>query len=346
MPMVQSSNDMLVLIDETIQSDPKNPLLWIKKGNLYLDKEIFDDAGMCYDQAVKFGPTVPEALEAKGSHLILVGSYEEALPWIGQLIEVTPNSLTGWNLKGIVYEKLNNLSVALTCYQEMINLKPQKSSGYINLALVYHRLEENSKAISYYKQYLSFDPDNKLVKEKLLELKEPLEIDYLKYRPIQYFSKDQFLDYFGVKPTEFLIRLLEPAYFDKNPSTFYTPILGCELLVWVFDKSGKPERTKGEPVEYYPIFSKIHHQSYGILKTSTKDIFAHFNGEEGNLDIIAQTIEEGVSLLITDYLKNTLSNLAHPEGFISTLLKDQSTQMVFSLLNKELSKDTLLQFST
>ena len=108
----------------------------------------------------------------------------------------------------------------------------------------------------------------------------------------------------------------------------------------------KTERTKGEPAEYFPIFSKIHHQSYGILKASTKDVFAHFNGEEGGLDIIAQTIEQGVSLLIRDYLKNTLSNLAHPEGFISTLLKDQSTQMVFSLLNKEISQDNLLQFST
>ncbi len=163
-------------------------------------------------------------------------------------------------------------------------------------------------------------------------------------RLIKYFSKSEFESKFGFQPPDMYFKLFEAAYYEPNPSTFYNTILGCDIYPWYFKEDGQIERLNGEPPNFYGIFSKIHNQSYGILRTHNGEVFSHFNGEEGTIDIITKSVTEGLSFLFQNYLEYTLSNIPNPDVFISALLKDPGAQTLFYILDKELGFQDLMKF--
>ncbi|MHA2175377.1 MAG: tetratricopeptide repeat protein [Candidatus Hodarchaeales archaeon] len=337
-------SNMLDIINESIQDDPKNPHLWIKKGNLLLELEEFEEAGSCFDQAIKFGPDIPSSIEAKGIYHTKIGENSAALKWYDELIKISPEEANSWGLKAKCLELLNEPTEALKCYYQILDLKPQISSTYKHIADVFLKLNNKSDAVKFYKQYLSLNPYDEYGKEQLAKLSVPIEEDYSQYLPIKYFSQAEFDERFGFHPPEIFFKLFEAAYYENNPTTFFNSILGCDIYEWYFEKDGKIKRLNGEPPNYYSIFSKIHNQSYGVLRTHNGEVFGHFNGEEGTVDIVTQSVAEGLEHLYKSYLKYTLSNISNPDVYISSLLNDPGTQILFYILDKELNHQSLAKY--
>lgn len=335
---------MLDIIEDSLQNDPKNPHLWIKKGNLLLEKENLTEAEKCFNKAVSHGSELPTVIEAMGTFLAITEKYDKSLEWFDKLIKLTPQDLNAWNLKAKLLEEIGEFNKAIDCYQKIIEIKPQASTIYLKIADTYIQLKKDKEAIKYYKQFLSFNPESEYAKEKLTQLKEPLEEDYTQYLPIRFLTEEEFSEKYNYQVTEILHNILEAAYYETNPTSFYNTILGCDLFAFLFEKNGKIERKNGEPKNYIPIFYKIHNQSYGVLKTDNGDVFAHFNGEEETLNIIEQSIDEGILFLLQEYLEYTLTNLAKPDIFVTALLTDPGTQTLFFILDKPLTKKALLNY--
>ena len=338
------TDDMLEIIDESIKNEPRNPHLWLKKGNMLLERKQFEEANSCLDRAISFGPKIPSIVEAKGNYHSQIGENAVALKWYDQLITIAPKEVNGWKLKAKLLQNMNELTDALKCYYQILELKPQISSTYKYIADLFLQLNNKADAIKFYKQYLSLNPYDDYGKDQLTKLNVPFEEDYSQYLPIKYFSITEFEDRFGFQPPEMFHKLFEAAYYENDPSTVYNTILGCDIYPWYFKQDGKLERPNGEPQNFFSIFSKIHNQSYGILRTHTGEVFGHFDGEEGTVDIIAKSVTEGLEYLYQNYLTYTLSNISDPDVFITALLKDRGAQILFYILDKELNYQTLMKY--
>ena len=339
------TDHMLEIIDESIKNDPRNPHLWLKKGNMLLERKDFDKANSCLDRAISLGPKIPSIIEAKGNYHTQIGDHSTALKWFDQLITLTPKEVNGWNLKAkVLHHQMDEHTDALKCYYQILDLKPQISSTYKHIADVFLKLNNKADAIKFYKQYLSLHPYDDNAKGQLTRLNVPIEEDYSQYLPIKYFSKTEFEDRFGFQPPDMFYNLLEAAYYEFEPSTFYNTILGCDIYPWFFKKDGKLGRPNGEPQNFYSIFSKIHNQSFGILKTHNGEMFSQFNGEEGTVNILTKSVTDGLEYLYQNYLEYTLSNISDPEVFITALLNDRGTQTLFYILDKELTFQNLIKY--
>jgi tetratricopeptide (TPR) repeat protein len=60
----------------------------------------------------------------KGTTLVDLGKYSEALKYLDRVLEIFPNFATAWNNKGVALEELGNLSKAIECYDRVLEINP------------------------------------------------------------------------------------------------------------------------------------------------------------------------------------------------------------------------------
>ena len=344
--MPSSFQEQIELLNDSIKETPDNFNLWIRKGKILSRNKKNNEAAECFNKAISINSNNPEVWDAKGNFLAANEKYPEALECFNKMIILAPSEPRAYDLKGGVLEKLNKYPEALECYQKVFELNPQAITTYINLAEVYNNLNKKDMAIQYYKHYLALVPESNYAKKRLLELKEPIEDDYRKYRPFSYISPEDFQKKFGLDPPPILYSLLQYAFFSSNPIAFYNLAIGCELFPWIFSLNKNEIRTNGEIKEYFPIFRKTQNRSYGVLQ-KTKDIlaFASFENDSKDLKIIKLNLKEGLLFLVQEYFKYTFSQLIESSIFIETVINDPGTKMLFNLLDLKISRDTLLGFT-
>ena len=106
-----------------------------------------------------------------GYHYYSRGRYEEAITAFTEAILIAPHSSYLRLMRGLSYDKLNELDNAIADFTEAIRLNPSSAGAYNNRAAVYDRKGNKEQALSDLEQALLIDPEHETLKrnrEKIL----------------------------------------------------------------------------------------------------------------------------------------------------------------------------------
>ena len=77
---------------------------------------------------------------------VLQGRLDEGFENVQKSLQIQPRLAMGHNLKGLIFEKRNNLSEAIASYEQAVRIVPEEVLFNYNLAVAYFKNEEYAKA--------------------------------------------------------------------------------------------------------------------------------------------------------------------------------------------------------
>jgi Flp pilus assembly protein TadD len=83
--------------------------------------------------------------------LIISGNYANALEEINNAIKLNPNNANYFYVRGIAYQKSNELIKALNDYKQALKLNPRHIDAIMKCGIVYGKLNDENKACDYFK---------------------------------------------------------------------------------------------------------------------------------------------------------------------------------------------------
>ena len=100
------------------------------------------------------------------------GRYRAAITQLDRCLAIVPHFRPALNLRGRAYAMIGQYKMAETDFKRLISLRPVNAQGYRNISFIYLLRRETDKARFYLTKALALAPDDKKVKEALIELKE------------------------------------------------------------------------------------------------------------------------------------------------------------------------------
>jgi len=99
------------------------------------------------------------------------GRYRAAITQLDRCLAIVPHFRPALNLRGRAYAMIGQYKMAETDFKRLISLRPVNPQGYRNTGFIYLLRRETDKARLYLTKALALAPDDKKVKEALIELK-------------------------------------------------------------------------------------------------------------------------------------------------------------------------------
>jgi len=99
------------------------------------------------------------------------GRYRAAITQLERCLAIVPHFRPALNLRGRAYAMIGQYKMAETDFKRLISLRPVNPQGYRNTGFIYLLRRETDKARLYLTKALALAPDDKKVKEALIELK-------------------------------------------------------------------------------------------------------------------------------------------------------------------------------
>ena len=82
----------------------------------------------------------------EGNELYNKKNYRDAISKYDEVIQINPNNVTAYYIRGNAYKELKNYKVAIADYDKAIELNPNFAEAYNNRGVVYKALGKNKKA--------------------------------------------------------------------------------------------------------------------------------------------------------------------------------------------------------
>lgn len=108
---------------------PQSDAGWFDRGNEDFTAGKWEEALVCYDQALRLNPKNDDAWDAKGTVLFSMGKGESALGCYDSALKVNPRNDRAWGNKGKVLYSMGQREQALKCCYEAIRLNPSNSAA-------------------------------------------------------------------------------------------------------------------------------------------------------------------------------------------------------------------------
>jgi tetratricopeptide (TPR) repeat protein len=112
----------LVLIDQTITQEPKEPELFMIRGRILRDQRKFTDAANTFFAAAKLNPQNAEAWTEMAGMLVMVEDYNTALVALDKVKQLNAETAGHHFLRAIVLDKNKLQKPALESYQKFLSM--------------------------------------------------------------------------------------------------------------------------------------------------------------------------------------------------------------------------------
>lgn len=149
------------LIARAILSASHLPLAHQDLGNVLFASGRFEEAGVCYRDALNIDPDLAESYVGMARVLHLHGQSPEAVEACNQALKLKPDCAKAYYFLGSYHRQRNELEEAVRTYRKAIKIHPD-STGCSNLGLIYMEQGYVEKAQTVFKQAIRIDPGNKL----------------------------------------------------------------------------------------------------------------------------------------------------------------------------------------
>jgi len=134
--------------------------IYNNKGLDFFQNNDFENAVICFFQALTHDKNYAHAYSNIGNILIQKGEFEEAISMYQKAINIdNQNSLYHFNL-GIAYSNVNNNKASAKEYKRSLKLDPSNLKAYKFLGNCYIKLKDFKKAIDTYRKWSELDPQN------------------------------------------------------------------------------------------------------------------------------------------------------------------------------------------
>ena len=131
---------------------------WNNKGGSLNSLGRYEEAILCYDQALELDPRCIAAWNNKGSSLYNLESYQEALNCCDKALELDPRHEVAWYSKGNSLHGLGRNEEAILCYDQALELDLRDAAAWDNKGVSLHSLGRDEEAIRCLDKALELDP--------------------------------------------------------------------------------------------------------------------------------------------------------------------------------------------
>jgi Tfp pilus assembly protein PilF len=83
---------------------------------------------------------------------LMLGNNQTALHQINQALKINPRNANYYYIRGMILQKMNDLSKALLDYKKSLSLNPNHIDATLKCAIVYAKLNDKTKSCEYFKR--------------------------------------------------------------------------------------------------------------------------------------------------------------------------------------------------
>ena len=243
---VERKTDAVTELKRAKQLSPKNPEYSYALGNFYLQQKSYAEARAVYTEGLKQKDN-GRSLYGLGLVYLAQDSLDQAITYLLQSREASPNDSKVYRAIGDAYAKQKVLSLAIDNYQKTVEIEPGWLEVHFTLGKLYFKERRVNEALASYKKAVELDPTNADAQYEVGNLyvmaKRPADaVAYLeahvKLQPNSY--KGQYAlakalystrrlpeavtnaeQAYRLDPTADALELLAKVYFDSRDSTGY-----------------------------------------------------------------------------------------------------------------------------
>ena len=154
--------EALTVLDELSTNYPNDVNLYFFGGNCYIAMQSFNQAILCYQEAIKLKPDFAAAHNNLGICFREIGKMDESIFHTRKAIKLKPDYAEAHNNLGVCFFESNRLNEAHSCYKTAIKIKPDYADVYNNLGNVLKDFGQIDEAILSYKKAIKLMPDFRL----------------------------------------------------------------------------------------------------------------------------------------------------------------------------------------
>lgn len=148
------------LIDNLMETKKDNCELWVTKGIILSQLEMFKEAINSFDEALKTKPDLSEAWFNKATILTKLDKNEEALEAYTKYLELKPEHIEFWFNKGNILLSLDRKEEALVAYNKVTVLDPDYPEVWTKKGIVLSSLGRYEEALEAYDKVIPSYPDS------------------------------------------------------------------------------------------------------------------------------------------------------------------------------------------
>lgn len=127
--------EQLAQVTQQIRKEPRNPDLYVKRGELHRLLRQWDNALADYDRALQFNPKWAEADYYRGRMRLEARQPRQAKQALDRLLRSKPQNAEAWLLRGRAFEQMNKHREAAADFSRAIELTPRpKPDVYLERA--------------------------------------------------------------------------------------------------------------------------------------------------------------------------------------------------------------------
>jgi tetratricopeptide (TPR) repeat protein len=165
--------------DKAMSLNPKNPILYNYKGDVFFKLKKYEEAIKCYDAALDLNPKYLDVLKDKGLSLHFLTKYKEAIECFDKVLEIAsknPQKRYGsldqiLHYKGSDLVKLLEYNEAIKSFDKVLEINPNNIDAWYNKGKSLFNLKKYEEAIKCYDAALLISPNEiEILKDKGLAL--------------------------------------------------------------------------------------------------------------------------------------------------------------------------------
>lgn len=148
----------LEILNQKIAQQTKNPLLYIKRGQLFFQLHDFDKAIDDYNVALSIDNSLKQTYFERGMALARNGQIEAGISDLTYFIKFNPNSSLAYTKRGVRYIWAGKLDYAKKDLLQAVKLDKSNSEAHDDLGVIYAQEKEFDKALNHFSLAIQYDP--------------------------------------------------------------------------------------------------------------------------------------------------------------------------------------------
>jgi tetratricopeptide (TPR) repeat protein len=148
----------LEMFSQNIIKQPKNPSLYVKRGQIYFQLHEFDKAIDDFNIALSIDNSLQQAYFERGMALARNGQVAAGIKDLTHFIKYNPNSSLAYTKRGVRYIWAGKLADAKKDLLQALKLDNRNSEAHDDLGVIYAQQKEFDKAIKHFSFAIQYDP--------------------------------------------------------------------------------------------------------------------------------------------------------------------------------------------
>ena len=153
-----SIEDKIVSLDQKINQDIKNPLLYIQRGDILFKLHQFEQAINDYNKALSIDSSLQQAYFGRGMALARNGQINEGINDLTTYIKHNPYNSLAYTKRGVRYIWAGKLDLAKNDLLKAVELNNKNSEAHDDLGVLYAQNKDYNKAEKHFTLAIQYDP--------------------------------------------------------------------------------------------------------------------------------------------------------------------------------------------